>query len=56
MLAYSRLPTRDFRRYSHARCSLQINEDFFTRTVSGGIVTLVASFCMLLLFLSEFSE
>ena len=31
----------------------KVNEDFFTRTASGGVVTLVASCCMLLLFLSE---
>jgi hypothetical protein len=31
----------------------QINEDFFTRTASGGVVTLVASVFMLLLFISE---
>ncbi len=31
----------------------QINEDFFTRTASGGVVTLVASVFMILLFLSE---
>jgi hypothetical protein len=31
----------------------KINEDFFTRTASGGLVTLIASCCMLLLFLSE---
>ena len=31
----------------------KINEDFFTRTASGGLVTLVAGLCMLLLFLSE---
>ena len=33
----------------------QINEDFFTRTASGGIVTIVASIVMVALFLSEFS-
>eukprot|EP01025_Chloroclados_australasicus_P049965 TRINITY_DN5709_c1_g1_i3.p1 TRINITY_DN5709_c1_g1~~TRINITY_DN5709_c1_g1_i3.p1 ORF type:complete len:389 (+),score=29.63 TRINITY_DN5709_c1_g1_i3:271-1437(+) len=32
----------------------KINEDFFTRTLSGGVITLVASTIMILLFISEF--
>lgn len=32
----------------------KINEDFFSRTVSGGIITLVSSFIMFMLFVSEF--
>jgi len=28
-------------------------QDFFTRTLSGGVITVVASVCMLLLFISE---
>ncbi|XP_042480663.1 endoplasmic reticulum-Golgi intermediate compartment protein 3-like [Macadamia integrifolia] len=31
----------------------KINEDFYIRTLSGGFITLVSSFIMLLLFLSE---
>lgn len=34
----------------------KINEDFYKRTVSGGLITLVSSTFMLLLFLSEFSK
>ena len=30
-----------------------MNEDFFTRTLSGGVITIVASVLMSLLFLSE---
>lgn len=33
----------------------KINEDFFSRTASGGIITLASSFIMLLLFTSELS-
>ncbi|KAJ0011040.1 hypothetical protein Pint_33310 [Pistacia integerrima] len=32
----------------------KINEDFYSRTFSGGIITLVSSLAMLLLFFSEF--
>ncbi|KAJ4844114.1 hypothetical protein Tsubulata_045374 [Turnera subulata] len=32
----------------------KINEDFYNRTLSGGIITLVSSFVMFLLFFSEF--
>ncbi|XP_059653327.1 uncharacterized protein LOC132300320 [Cornus florida] len=32
----------------------KINEDFFNRTLSGGVITLVSSIIMLLLFFSEF--
>lgn len=31
----------------------KINEDFFTKTMSGGIITIVSSVVMVLLFLSE---
>ncbi|PNG99908.1 Endoplasmic reticulum-Golgi intermediate compartment protein 3, partial [Tetrabaena socialis] len=31
----------------------KINEDFFTKTMSGGIITIVASVVMVVLFLSE---
>jgi hypothetical protein len=34
----------------------KVNEDFFTRTLSGGIITLVSSVIMLLLFISELRE
>lgn len=34
----------------------KINEDFFTKTFSGGIITIVASVVMGLLFLSELSK
>lgn len=34
----------------------KINEDFYKRTVSGGLITLVSSTFMLVLFLSEFSK
>lgn len=34
----------------------KINEDFFTKTMSGGIITIVASVVMVLLFLSELRE
>jgi hypothetical protein len=34
----------------------KINEDFFTRTLSGGIITLVSSIIMALLFFSELRE
>lgn len=33
----------------------KINEDFYSRTLSGGVVTLVSSVVIALLFLSEFS-
>jgi hypothetical protein len=33
-----------------------VNEDFYKRTLSGGIVTLVAAVVMLLLFISETSK
>ncbi|XP_031097949.1 endoplasmic reticulum-Golgi intermediate compartment protein 3-like isoform X2 [Ipomoea triloba] len=32
----------------------KINEDFYNRTLSGGVITLVSSIVMLLLFFSEF--
>jgi hypothetical protein len=31
----------------------KVNEDFYSRTLSGGIITLVSSAVMLLLFVSE---
>lgn len=31
----------------------KINEDFFSRTASGGVITIVSSVVMVLLFLSE---
>lgn len=31
----------------------KINEDFYSRTLSGGVITLASSIVMLLLFLSE---
>ena len=31
----------------------KINEDFYSRTLSGGLITLVSSIVMLLLFFSE---
>ena len=34
----------------------KVNEDFFTKTFSGGIVTIVSSVIMVMLFLSELSE
>lgn len=34
----------------------KINEDFFTKTFSGGIITIVSSVIMVLLFLSELGE
>ena len=34
----------------------KVNEDFFTKTFSGGIVTIVSSVIMVLLFLSELCE
>ena len=34
----------------------KVNEDFFTRTLSGGVITIAASLCMLVLFLSETIE
>lgn len=34
----------------------KINEDFFTKTMSGGVITIVSSVVMVLLFLSEFRE
>ena len=33
----------------------KINEDFFTRTVSGGVVTIVSTIFMVMLFVSEMS-
>ncbi|XP_073150229.1 uncharacterized protein [Henckelia pumila] len=32
----------------------KINEDFFSRTLSGGVITLVSSICIMILFISEF--
>ena len=34
----------------------KINEDFYSRTLSGGIITLVSSIFMVILFLTELSE
>ena len=34
----------------------KVNEDFFQRTLSGGIITIASSILMLCLFISEFSE
>lgn len=31
----------------------KINEDFYSRTLSGGVITLASSIVMLLLFISE---
>ena len=33
----------------------KVNEDFFQRTLSGGIITIISSLFMLGLFISEFS-
>lgn len=33
-----------------------VNEDFYTKTLGGGIITLAASFIIVLLFLSELGE
>ena len=33
----------------------KVNEDFFQRTLSGGIITIASSILMLCLFISEFS-
>ncbi|CAN0874949.1 Endoplasmic reticulum-Golgi intermediate compartment protein 3 [Linum grandiflorum] len=33
----------------------KINEDFYSRTLSGGVITVVSAFVMFLLFISEFS-
>lgn len=34
----------------------KINEDFYSRTLSGGLITLISSIVMLFLFLSELSK
>ena len=34
----------------------KVNEDFFTRTYSGGVITVVSSLIMLCLFISELSK
>lgn len=34
----------------------KINEDFYQRTLSGGIITVASTIIMLLLFLSEFRK
>ena len=34
----------------------KVNEDFFRRSISGGIITIVSSIIMLCLFISELSE
>ena len=34
----------------------KINEDFFTKTMSGGVITIASTVVMILLFLSEFRE
>lgn len=34
----------------------KVNEDFYQRTFSGGVITIGSSLIMLALFLSEFSE
>ena len=34
----------------------KVNEDFFTRTYSGGVITVVSSLVMLCLFISELSK
>ena len=34
----------------------KVNEDFFTRTFSGGVITIVSSIVMFCLFISEFGK
>lgn len=34
----------------------KVNEDFFQRSISGGVITIVSSIIMLCLFISELSE
>ena len=34
----------------------KVNEDFFQRSISGGIITIVSSIIMLCLFISELSK
>lgn len=34
----------------------KVNEDFYQRTLSGGVITIGSSLIMLALFLSEFSK
>lgn len=34
----------------------KVNEDFYSRTLSGGIITLISSFIMAILFLTELRE
>jgi hypothetical protein len=34
----------------------KVNEDFFTKTMSGGIITIVSSLVMAILFISELSK
>ena len=36
--------------------SNKVNEDFFQRSISGGIITIVSSILMLCLFISELGE
>ena len=34
----------------------KVNEDFFTKTMAGGVITMISSVVMVLLFISELSE
>ena len=34
----------------------KVNEDFFTKTIGGGVITIVSSIIMVMLFLSEFGK
>jgi hypothetical protein len=34
----------------------KVNEDFFTKTIGGGVITIVSSIIMVMLFLSEFGR
>jgi endoplasmic reticulum-Golgi intermediate compartment protein 3 len=34
----------------------KVNEDFYSRTLSGGLITVLSSIAILFLFLSEISE
>lgn len=34
----------------------KVNEDFYSRTLSGGLITILSSIAILFLFLSEISE
>ncbi|KAK1418284.1 hypothetical protein QVD17_27427 [Tagetes erecta] len=54
-MIYSGIMSRVFSRVRNLDAYPKVNEDFYSRTLSGGVITLVSSFAMIFLFFSEFA-